>query len=187
MSPNSIRHHTPGDEHLRLKGNRRLTLPLHLSCASPHRHREVSPVATPQPMFGTERLRTGINDTPAARSSTFDTCLWCDTDNVNGDHDTTGLCVSFGGAVDWKSRLLKPTAQSTTKLRNRHMTDAFNGISGRMVIWEELRTWHDLASVFCLLLVWCLLFYGLVFYGRNNGLEECLLSLCRVHHHVVVG
>jgi len=116
-------------------------------------------------MIGTERLRTGINNAPAGWSSTFDT-VQCDT-----DHDTTGLCATFGGAVDWKSRQLKLTAQSTTELRNRHMIDASNGMSGRMVVWEELRAWHDLASVFCLFSV-CF-FNGLVFDGRDNALEEC--------------
>jgi hypothetical protein len=122
-------------------------LPLRLSSGSQHRHGEVSPISTPtaQPMIGTERLRTGINSAAAGWSSTFDTVLQCNT-----DHDTTGLCVTFGGAVDWKSRQLKPTAQSTTELRTKHMTDASNGMSGRMVVWEELRAWHDLASVFCL-------------------------------------
>jgi hypothetical protein len=103
-------------------------------------------------MIGTERLRTRINDAPADWSSTFDTVLQCNT-----DHDTTGLCVTFGGAVDWKSRQLKPTAQSTTELRNRHMIDTSNGMSGRMVVWEELRAWHDLASVFYLLSSVCFL------------------------------
>jgi len=67
------------------------------------------------------------------------------------DRDTTGLCVTFGGAVDWKSRHWKPTAQSTTELRTRHRVDAFNGMGGRMAVWEELRPWHGLASVFWLL------------------------------------
>jgi hypothetical protein len=71
------------------------------------------------------------------------------------------------------SRLLKLAAQTTAELRNRHMTDTFNGMSRRKVVWEELRAWHDLASVFCLPFVCYLLFYGLVFYGRNNALEEC--------------
>ena len=73
------------------------------------------------------------------------------------DHDTTGLCVTFGGAVDWNSRQSNPTAQSTTELRNRHMIDACNGMSRRMVVWEELRAWHGLASVFCLLSSVCFL------------------------------
>jgi len=69
----------------------------------------------------------------------------------NCDHDTTVLCVTFGGAVYWKSRQWKPTAQTTTELRTRHLVDAFNGMSGRIVIWEELRPWHRLASDFWLL------------------------------------
>jgi hypothetical protein len=143
-------------------------LPFRLSSGSQHRHGEASPISTPtaQPMIGTERLRTGIDSAPADWSSTFDTVLQCNT-----NHDTTGLCVTFGGAVDWKSKQLKPTAQSTTKLRTKHMTDASNGMSGRMVVWEELRAWHDLASVFCLFSV-CF-FNGLVFDRRDNALEEC--------------
>ena len=131
---------------------------------------DTTPRPTAQPMIGTERLRTRINDVPASWSSTFDTFLPRDTDNFNSDHDTTGLCVTFGGVVDWKSRLLKLTAQSTTELRNRHMTDASNGMSGRMVVWE-LRAWHSLASVFYLFAV-CF-FNSLVFDGRDNALEEC--------------
>jgi hypothetical protein len=92
------------------------SIPLRLSSGSHHRRGEASPIPTPtptaQPMIGTERLRTRINDAPAGWSSTFDPILQCNT-----DRDTTGLCVIFGGAVDWKSRQLKPTAQSTTELR----------------------------------------------------------------------
>jgi len=90
-------------------------------------------------MIGTERLRTGINDAAA------------------------GLCVTFGGAVDWKSRQLKPTAQSTTEFRNKPMIDASNGMSGKGMAWIG----------FCLLFVFCLFFCGLGFYGRDNALEEC--------------
>jgi len=41
-----------------------------------------------------------------------------------------------------------------------------------MVIWEELRAWHGLGSVFCHLVVFGLFFNGLVFDGRDNALEE---------------
>jgi hypothetical protein len=43
------------------------------------------------------------------------------------------------------------------------MIDASNGMSGGMVIWEELRAWHDLAlsSVCGLLFVFCLFFQWL--------------------------
>jgi len=53
----------------------RSRLPLRLSSGSQHRHREASPILTQtaQPMIGTERLRTGINDSPAGWSSPFDT------------------------------------------------------------------------------------------------------------------
>jgi len=118
----------------------------------------------------------GINDAPAGWSSTFDIvhdkyCRFIYMFHHDTDHDTTGLCVTFGRAVDWKSRQLKPTAQSSTELRNRHIIDASNGMSRRMVVWEELRAWHDLASVFRLFSV-CF-FNGLVFDGRDNTLEEC--------------
>jgi len=119
-------------------------------------------------MIGTKRLRTGINVTPAGWSSTFDTvhgkyCRFIYIFQHDTNHETTGLCVIFGGAVDWKSRQLKLTAQSTTELRNRHMIDASNGMSGGMVIWDELRAWHGLASVFglCLLFVICLFFISM--------------------------
>jgi len=126
-------------------------LPLHLSSRNQDRHGDTSPISTPtaQPMIGTERLHMGINDAQAR------------------------LCVTFGGAVDWKSRQLELTAQSTTELRNRHMIDASNGMSGRMVAWEELRAWHCLASVFCLLFVFRQFFNDLVFDGRDNSLEQC--------------
>jgi hypothetical protein len=121
-------------------------------------------------MIGTERLRTRINDAPAHWSSTFDTVLQCNT-----DHDTTGLCVTFGGAVDWKSRQLKPTAQSTIELRNKHMIDPSNGMSGCHLGGAQGMAWFGfclLSSVFYLL-VFCLFFNGLVFDGRDNALEEC--------------
>jgi hypothetical protein len=119
---------------------------------------------TANPMIGIERLRTGINDGPAGWSSTFNTVnakysRFIYMFHPETDHDTTGLCVTFGGAVAWKSRQLKLTAQSTTNLRNDHMIDAFKGMSGGMVIWNKLRAWHGLASVFGLLFsVFCLLF-----------------------------
>ena len=111
---------------------------------------------TAQPMIGTDRLRMEINDAPACWSSTFDTVL-----QSNTNHDATGLCVSFGGAADRKSTQLKPTAHSTTKFRDRPMLDASNGMSRRMVGWEELRAWHGFGSVFCLLFVFCLFFQWL--------------------------
>jgi hypothetical protein len=48
-------------------------------------------------------------------------------------------------------------------------------MSERMVIGEELRAWHCLASVFgfCLVFVFCLFFNDLVFDGPENALEEC--------------
>jgi hypothetical protein len=88
-------------------------------------------------MIATERLHTGISNARAGWSSTFDTvhgkyyrfkCIF------QHDHNTTGLCVTFGGEVDWKLRQLKPPAQSTRELGNRHMIDASNGMSGGMVV-----------------------------------------------------
>jgi len=51
------------------------------------------------------------------------------------------------------------------------MIDGFSGMRGRIVISEELRAWHDLASVFCLLFIFSLFFNGLVFDGCDNALE----------------
>ena len=107
-----------------------------------------------------------INNAPAGWSSTFDIVLQCNT-----DHDTTGLCVTFGGAVDWKSRQLKPTTQSTTEFRHRPMIDASIGKSGRLGGAQGM-AWFG----FCLLSSVCflsVLFNGLVFDGRGNALEEC--------------
>ena len=115
----------------------RSTLSLRLLSRSQHCHREVSPISTltAQPMIETERLHTDINDGPPGWSSTFDTAhgkYWSliymfhhDT-----DHDTTGLCVTFGGVADLKSRQLKPTSQSTTEFRHRPMIDSSNDMSG---------------------------------------------------------
>jgi hypothetical protein len=82
------------------------------------------PISTPtaQPMIGTEMLHTGLNHAAAGWSSTFDTvhdkyCRFIYMFHHDTDRDTTGLRVTFGGAVDWKSRQLKLTAQSTTELR----------------------------------------------------------------------
>ena len=131
---------------------------------------------TAQLVIGSKRLRTGINVVPAGWSSTFDTVhgKYCRFIYIfQHDQNTTGLCVTFGGAVDWKLTQLKPTAQSTIKFSNTHMIDASNGMSGRMVVWEELRAWHNLASVFCLLFVFSLFVSSLVFDRCDNALEEC--------------
>jgi hypothetical protein len=93
----------------------------------------------------------------------------------NTDRDTTGLCVTFGGAVEWKSRQWKLTAQSTTKHRNIHMNDPSNGMSRCHLGGAQGMAWFGfclLSSVFYLL-VFCLFFNGLVFDGRDNALEEC--------------
>jgi len=109
--------------------------PLRLSSGSPHRHGEASPMSTPtaQHMIGTERLRTRKNDVLAGWSSTFNTvqgkhCRFIYIFQHN--HYTTGLCVTFRVVVHWKLRQLNPTAQSTTKSRNRPMIDASNRMSG---------------------------------------------------------
>jgi len=72
-----------------------------------------------------------INDAPAGWSSIFVAFLPRHTDNDNTDHDTTGLCVNFGGVVDWKSRQLKPTGQLTTELRKHERENGrFGGAQG---------------------------------------------------------
>ena len=90
----SIHHRSTGCEPLRSNG-KWSTLPVCLSSGSQHGHREALPILTPtvQPMIGTKSLHTGIHDAPA------------------------GLCVTFRGAADWKSRQMKPTAQSSTELK----------------------------------------------------------------------
>ena len=126
-------------------------------------------------------LHTTFIDTAADCSSTLDTvhgkyCRRIYINHHDTNHNGRGLCVTFRGAVGWTPRQLKETAQLTTELRNKHMIDAFHGMSGRMVVWEELRTWHVLGSVLCL-------FSGCHF----NGLvfDGCVrLSLCRVRHHM---
>jgi len=108
----SILHRTTGYAHSSFKRRWQSTVPLclsngiqhHLGEASPisTRHvQQVMPISTPpaQRMIGTERLHMGINDASAGCSSTCHTVLQCNT-----DHDTTGLCVTFGGIVDMKSR-----------------------------------------------------------------------------------
>jgi hypothetical protein len=115
-------------------------------------------------MIGTERLRMRINDAPAGWSSTFDTvhgkyCRFIYMFHHDTDRDTTGLCVTFGGAVDWKSRQLKLTAQSTTEFRRRPTIDDSNGMSGSRL--GGARALPALASVFCLLFVFCLFFQWL--------------------------
>jgi len=136
---------------------------------------DMTPTPTAQPMIGTATLFMRINDVPAGWSSTLVAFHPPDTDNVNSDHDSTGLCVTFRAAVDWKLRQWKLTAQSTTELRDRHMFVTSNGISRGMVICEERTAWHGLASVFCYLSSVCFLsvFYGFVFDRHDNALEEC--------------
>jgi len=112
-------------------------------------------------MIGTERLCTGIINAPAGWSSTLDTvhskyCRFLYMVHHEPDRDTIGLCVTFGGAVDWKSRQLKPTAQSTTEFRYRPMIDASNGMSGRLGGAQGM-AWFR----FCLLFVFCLFFQWL--------------------------
>jgi len=64
-----------------------------------------------------------------------------------------GLCVTFGGAVDWKSRQLKPTAQSTTEYRHWPMIDASNGMCGSHFGGAQGMAWFG----FCLLSSICFL------------------------------
>jgi len=86
---------------------------------------------------------------------------WCSSCN----HDTTGLCVTFGGVVDWKSRELNPAAESTTEFWHRPMFDASKGISGCLGGAQSM-AWFGfclLSSVFCLLssVGFCLFFQWL--------------------------
>jgi len=166
----SMRHRITDDEPLHWEGIRGTTLALGLLHGSQYRHGELSPLSRPtaQSIIGTERQCTIINETPAGWSSSYDTVL-----QFNTDHDTMELCINCVGAVEWKSSQLMPAAQLTTELRNRHMIDASNGMRGGMVISEELRAWHGLALVFCLLFVFGLSFNGLVFDRCDNALEEC--------------
>ena len=95
----------------------------------------------------------GINNAPAGWSSTLDTvhgkyCWLIYIVQHNTDHDTTGRCFTFAGAVDWKSCQLKPTAQSATDLR-KHERD--NGLLG------GAQGIHDLPSIFCVLSSVCFL------------------------------
>jgi hypothetical protein len=133
-------------------------LRLHLSSGSPHRHGEASPISTlaAQPMIGKERMRPKINDAPGGWSSTFDTVdgKYCRFIYIfQHDRDTTGLCVTFGGAVDWKSRQLKLTAQSTTKFRHWPMIDASCGMCGSHFGGAQVMGWFGL----CLLSSVCFL------------------------------
>jgi len=148
----STRHCTTSYEPLRLKGKRRYSASfVEQKSTSPRRsvsNFDTTPTPTAQPMIGTERLRTRINDAPAGWSSTFDTVLQCNT-----DHDTTGLCVTFGGVADWKSRQLKPTAQSTTEFRRRPRIDDSNGMSGSRLGGAQGMAWFG----FCLLSSVCFL------------------------------
>jgi hypothetical protein len=157
---------------------------LRLSSGNPYHDGEASPISTltptAQPMIGTERLRPGINVAPDGCSSTFNTvhgkyCRFIYMYHHDTDRNTTGLCVTFVGAVNWKSRQLKPTAQSATEFGNWPMIDASNGTSGRLggawgIAWFGFCL---LSSFFCLLFVFGLFFNGLVLDGRDNALGEC--------------
>jgi len=78
-------------------------------------------------MIGTDRLCARIYDALAGSSSTFNTVIQCNT-----DHDWTGLCVAFEGAVDWKSKQLKPKSQSTTELRKHERENGhLGGVQGK--------------------------------------------------------
>ena len=68
-------------------------------------------------------------------------------------------------------RQLKPTAQSTTEFRHEPIIDALNGLSGSH--FGGAQGMAQLASVFCLLFVFCVFFNGLGCDGHDNALEEC--------------
>jgi hypothetical protein len=99
-------------------------------------------------MIGAEWLHMGIKDAPAVWSSTIDTVLQCNT-----DHYTTGLCVTFRGATDWKSRHLKPAAQSTIELWRTPKINDSNGMSGSCLGGAQGMAWFG----FCLLSSICFL------------------------------
>ena len=127
---------------------------------------DITLTLTAQPMIKTERLRTRIKDALAGLSSTFDTVYQCST-----NHNTTGLCVTFGRAVDSKSRHLKPTSQSNTEHR-KHERDngCLGGVQGMawFGFWLLSSVFCFLSSVFCLLSsVFCLLS------------SVCFLSVCQ--------
>jgi hypothetical protein len=148
-------------------------LPLRLSSRSQHCHAEASPILTltAQPMIGTERLHSIINNAPAGCSSAFYTFLPRRTNNDNSDHNTTGLCVTFRGVDNWKSSQLKLTAQSTTEFRHWPIIDTSNGLGGSHFGGAQGMAWFcfcHMSSVRVLSV-----FYGLVFDGRDNALEEC--------------
>jgi hypothetical protein len=65
-------------------------------CTTGYANFDITPTLTAQPLIGTDRMETTIKDFPADWSSTFDTLLPQDTNIVNGDHDTTGLCITIG-------------------------------------------------------------------------------------------
>jgi len=111
-------------------------LPLHLLSGSQHCHGAASAVSrlTAQPMIGTERPRTGTNDAPAR------------------------LCVTCGGAVDCRSRQLKPTPQLTTKFKNRPIIDTSNGMSGCLGGAQSMACFG-----FCVLSPVCCVFTGCIF------------------------
>jgi hypothetical protein len=90
----------------------------------------------------------GINDALAVWSGAFDRDL-----QHNTDHDIIGLYVTFGGVVDWKSRQLEPTAQSTTEFRHWPMTDPSNGMCGCHLGGAHGMEWFG----FCLLCFVCFL------------------------------
>jgi len=157
---------TPTRTYLRIR-IRRSTIQLGLSSGNYHRHGEGSAISTPtaKQMFGTARLRMGISDTPASWSSSCNKVIQHDT-----DHNRAEQCVTFGGAVDWKSRELKWTAQSITEYTKRQWL--MPPVAWVGVIWEELSVWQGLASVFCIQFVFCLVFNGLVCDGCDNALKE---------------
>jgi len=69
-------------------------------------------------IMGTVRLHNKMNDSPAGWSNIFDTYHPLHNNNDRTNHDTTGLDVTIGGVVNWKSTQLQLTAQSTTELTN---------------------------------------------------------------------
>jgi len=81
---------------------------------------------------------------------------------------TIPITIQWDCASPW-GEFLTGSQDSWSRQQNR--LRSLGSMSRRMVIWEEVRVWQDLASVFCLFSV-CFI-NGLVFYGRDNALEEC--------------
>jgi hypothetical protein len=131
----SIRHRTTGYRHLCFEGN-----------DDQHFH-FISRAAVKIP------TRSGSNSDTNTDSTTHNCdrkAAYRNQRRSSCDRNTTGLCVTFGGAADWMSRKLTPTAQSTTELRKHEWENGRLGGAQGMTKFG-----------FCLLFVICLFFQWL--------------------------